>query len=721
MIDQIITTIVGLGLLAGGYGLWLLTGIVNAAVNTKTWSWKKTGLDISKALLMGAVIIGLVALSNGIDWYAGLLGFDVSQFTDGMSTITMLGGITAGIAIYYGRAAKNALNFFKLRDDVVAEGEQNYAEIAKQAKEATKKLADLITPKHISDEQAASEESQFDAKEDEVGQGADVNPLSRRLGDGDNCNGKFWQCSKYSWYLGSGIVMNYAPHPDYGPCNGVDMVDYLISKLGWVECGKINGAIFSYASGKYGHCLPIDNTEVLTENGFVPLGEIKEGDLVYQANPKTIKLELTPVLDVVVPTLADVYRRRDIELTDGHNVVYRSTGSKSWSHKKWIELLDKQITIPTSGQSKNKGIDLTDNEIKLLVAIQADGSYIKSKHGKRAYDGIEFHITKERKTERLKFILDKLGIKYKENTGNHICIYSQELINKMELWLDHKVFTHRLAEMSKKQAEIFLKEVKLWDGCTAGAHNYYCSCNQQNLDVVQHIAAINGHRARLSDHKVCFTDSAYTLTHKSEYSERETLVSCIRVESGYFVARQNGLTMITGNTGMVVDAANNIVNDANWTPLKVSTHYLNLDAVGARYACPKSMLKETTPVKKEEPVVAAPKKSDQEIADEVIAGKWGNGDDRKNRLKTAGYNYDTIQSIVNAKLSPKTEPKVTKQSETFRVGDTVVPIKLVDYTGHALRQFDSSYTITSLSGNRAVLSARGQIWAALNTRDIRRV
>ena len=44
------------------------------------------------------------------------------------------------------------------------------------------------------------------------------------------------------------------------------------------------------------------------------------------------------------------------------------------------------------------------------------------------------------------------------------------------------------------------------------------------------------------------------------------------------------------------------------------------------------------------------KKSNEEIAREVIAGKWGNGYERKTRLKKAGYNYDTIQSIVNKLL-----------------------------------------------------------------------
>lgn len=44
-------------------------------------------------------------------------------------------------------------------------------------------------------------------------------------------------------------------------------------------------------------------------------------------------------------------------------------------------------------------------------------------------------------------------------------------------------------------------------------------------------------------------------------------------------------------------------------------------------------------------------KSVDEIAREVIAGKWGNGQERKNRLSSAGYNYSEVQRRVNAMLS----------------------------------------------------------------------
>lgn len=41
-------------------------------------------------------------------------------------------------------------------------------------------------------------------------------------------------------------------------------------------------------------------------------------------------------------------------------------------------------------------------------------------------------------------------------------------------------------------------------------------------------------------------------------------------------------------------------------------------------------------------------KSDAIVAQEILDGKWGNGKERKNGLYVAGYDFDTIQQIVNA-------------------------------------------------------------------------
>lgn len=54
------------------------------------------------------------------------------------------------------------------------------------------------------------------------------------------------------------------------------------------------------------------------------------------------------------------------------------------------------------------------------------------------------------------------------------------------------------------------------------------------------------------------------------------------------------------------------------------------------------------------------KKSVDAIAREVLAGKWGNGDSRKSRLKAAGYDYDKVQARVNklVKASQMSEDKI---------------------------------------------------------------
>ena len=49
------------------------------------------------------------------------------------------------------------------------------------------------------------------------------------------------------------------------------------------------------------------------------------------------------------------------------------------------------------------------------------------------------------------------------------------------------------------------------------------------------------------------------------------------------------------------------------------------------------------------------KKTVQEIAKEVISGKWGSGIDRKNRLHAAGYDYAIVQAEVNRILSASTK------------------------------------------------------------------
>lgn len=64
----------------------------------------------------------------------------------------------------------------------------------------------------------------------------------------------------------------------------------------------------------------------------------------------------------------------------------------------------------------------------------------------------------------------------------------------------------------------------------------------------------------------------------------------------------------------------------------------------------------------------AAKKTVEQVASEVIQGKWGNGSERKEKLQKAGYDYDAVQKAVNAKVGTK---KTTAEYYTVKSGDTL--------------------------------------------------
>ena len=66
-----------------------------------------------------------------------------------------------------------------------------------------------------------------------------------------------------------------------------------------------------------------------------------------------------------------------------------------------------------------------------------------------------------------------------------------------------------------------------------------------------------------------------------------------------------------------------------------------------------------------------PAKTVNELAQEVLDGKWGNGTDRKERLTAAGYDYSAVQAKVNALVKAKSDFAVFY---TVKSGDTLSSI-----------------------------------------------
>lgn len=90
-------------------------------------------------------------------------------------------------------------------------------------------------------------------------------------------------------------------------------------------------------------------------------------------------------------------------------------------------------------------------------------------------------------------------------------------------------------------------------------------------------------------------------------------------------------------TKSIVDLANEVIAG------KHGTGEARKQALGSLYNEVQSKVNEILGVKK----TITTKKSVDTIAREVIEGKWGNGQDRKNRITKAGYNYNEVQKRVN--------------------------------------------------------------------------
>ena len=97
-----------------------------------------------------------------------------------------------------------------------------------------------------------------------------------------------------------------------------------------------------------------------------------------------------------------------------------------------------------------------------------------------------------------------------------------------------------------------------------------------------------------------------------------------------------------------------------------------------------------------------------ELAEKVIAGGFGNGKERKQRL---GDLYDAVQEIVNEK----------KYSLDIKVGDKVEVLKNIQYNGKPFRSYYNVYNVIEVKGDRVVIGIDRIVTCAININNIRKV
>lgn len=312
-------------------------------------------------------------------------------------------------------------------------------------------------------------------------------------------------------------------------------------------------------------CLPLDSTELLTRDGWKALSDVKIGEEVMQYDTDTDRLSFGAVSSVVEPYEAELLSCHGFEATANHrmwaaNNSHVNEYGFNWREQLWGDMLTgcRQNAVKNGALYSGAGLPLTDDEIRFLVWVQGDGHYMKGTY--QDICGIEFHVKKQRKIDRIKEILDNLMIDYTVSSKKDGSVsyrnYGTDLYHWCEQWLKDKQFQYNLLEMNEHQYDVFWNECLQVDGCEAG--DLYTSAIQNNLDVVQAVCATKGYRTnktRLGKssraYDYCAVDrlsANYTFGgRKRVVKKRMGMVSCVSVPTGYILVRQNTKTFIVGN------------------------------------------------------------------------------------------------------------------------------------------------------------------------------
>lgn len=297
-------------------------------------------------------------------------------------------------------------------------------------------------------------------------------------------------------------------------------------------------------------CLPIDRTELLTPNGWKLLKDIKIGDKVASVHIDNLGIFFDDVENMVPVKTQDTYTIRDLEATSDHRVMYYNQAGRQYvGHFKDLYDANGNVYIPNAGYCPNQtGLSISNKEIEFLIAVQADGHYMKD--GECFY-GIEFHLKKDRKIKRISKILEDLEIEFKlkrkKDDTTSIRIYGKKYVKFCEEYLHDKCFTWDWLNMSNTQASFFLDTILEYDGCRSNLS--YSSSIPANIDIVQAIAATHGVGSKLGDNhtRIYFKKEKRSLGECKKKRNPRQQVSCVTVRSGFILIRQHGRTTIVGN------------------------------------------------------------------------------------------------------------------------------------------------------------------------------
>lgn len=339
------------------------------------------------------------------------------------------------------------------------------------------------------------------------------------------------------------------------------------------------------------------DTEYFNGTGWKKISTYEAGEKVLQYHEDGTASLVEPIAYIKQPqdTLYHIKTKYGMDqcLSLEHEMVYETArGNLKKKPLKAIKQQHEQSLRGFGGKfrttftfSEGNGMDLTDEEIRVMVAVIADGNY----HSNTNY--CQVNLKKQEKKDRLTKLLVEAGIEFQVvERGNGYHLF------KFHTPRREKEFGTDWYQCNQHQREIIMDEVLYWDGSTKHRLAYFTT-SQASADFIQFVATTCGYRATLRTYDR--TGKSYRVNGKEyirksveyvvglttrttvgmggfkedgekvkiqPYPTQDGYEYCFNVPSEMLVLRRNGRIFITGNCGKTssVSAVLNIF-DGNYT------------------------------------------------------------------------------------------------------------------------------------------------------------
>lgn len=355
--------------------------------------------------------------------------------------------------------------------------------------------------------------------------------------------------------------------------HGQDQLDFMIDALKPIK-KKIYGALV-------GNHPYHKDTDVLTSNGWKNISQITFDDFLAQFNEVTKQityskpLGLQKVFTENVITIENNFTKQVVN--PEHNVFY--DGKKIKAKELVNKKLDKNKFVYAGSLINKPQICFTDKQLEFITWIAMDGSLVfrdnKPHH-------IQFKLSKERKIDKLKELLEDLNIKYtiklsKKSGVNVLQPYIIRIYADAKQYFNIlgnvKQFPDYFKYLSEEQLLVVLKTISITDGSKHFNKISWTSINKSNVDIIMSACLHNdypfyynskisksGFKSDKLQYRCVFYLDKFYFTKKAlqeikvKESEYNDFCYCATMPEGTLITRIDGKVAFSGNCQRIIDS-----------------------------------------------------------------------------------------------------------------------------------------------------------------------